>query len=355
MRTACRGAAEALFVPSAVLADKVSHVLENSGVLFGRREGLLTVSSTEMLDAAASALRNLSASEKRAIRVGSADLAGLMRAPNLERYLALRETAWFDRALREDGFTSWFQPIVDLSTGLVFAHECLIRYERDGHFRNGADIVAAAMARREIHAFDAHARQLAIREGGLQHEPGTYLFVNFFPSSIYDPEYCLRSTMAALRRTSIRPSEVVFEVVESEQVEDAGHLRRICDFYRREGFGFALDDVGTGSSSMNMMAELRPDFIKLDKSLVRAAEEPMKGSIIRKFVDLAREFHINVIAEGIESAEMSTRMQSLGIALMQGWHFGRPAPQMRCNTGAALAMLMQHLDGHLEAEILQTR
>src|SRR5579884_2738377 len=179
MRTVCQGRGEALgalYVTSELLAEKVHGMLDRARIEFVRRAGLFGFASADTLDAAAAALISLSFPERRAIRVGAADLAGLINAPTLEKYLALRETAWFDRALRQNAFTSWFQPLVDLSTGLVFAHECLIRLDC-GECHHGGEIVAAAFARKQIHAFDAHARQLAIREGSLQHEPGTYLFV----------------------------------------------------------------------------------------------------------------------------------------------------------------------------------
>lgn len=248
---------------------------------------------------------------------------------------AAGDTAWFERALQEDAFTCWFQPLFDLSTGVVFAHECLIRLDRGPQFRSGREIVDAAVARGQLRAFDAHARELAIREGSRQHEPGAYLFVNFFPSAIDDPDACVRSAVAALGRTSLRPLEIIFEAL---QADDAGHLRRICDFLRREGFGVALDVF----PSIDLMDSLRPDFMKLDASQLSAA-----------LVEQARDLRINVIAKNVESAEDAARVQSLGIYLMQGWHFGPPAPRMRANTGAALAKLMEQLGGTLQSETLQ--
>jgi len=265
-------------------------------------------------------------------------------------YPGLKENDWFDRALRDNLFTSWFQPVIDLSSGVVFAHECLIRLEGN-ELKSGADIVNAAFARGQIHEFDSWARQLAIREGALRHEAGTYLFINFFPSSIYEPEYCLRGAVEALARTSLRASDVIFEVVDSENIRDLEHLRAISEFCRREGFGFALDNAG-GRASMRLMSELSPglDFVKIDRGLVRQAGMRAHAAIIRDFVELAAELHIAVIAEGVETAEMAALLQALGIYLMQGWHFGPPSPHMRSNTGAALARLMDQLGGRLEAE-----
>ena len=260
---------------------------------------------------------------------------------------------WFDRALREDAFTCWFQPIVDLSSAVVFAHECLIRLD-DGDLRTGKEIIQAALVCGSIHSFDAYARQLAIREGRLQHEPGTYLFVNCFPASVHDPECCLRSTVEAVQRTSLRPSDIVFEMVDADSAPDYDRLRRLCDFYRREGFGVALDDVMGGAESLNRVADLGPHFIKLDKILIQRADAPAVVEMIREILDVARDYHIAVIAKDVEAPETAAALLATGISLMQGRHFGRPSPQMRANTGAALLRLMEHLEGHLEAEMPQS-
>jgi len=66
---------------------------------------------------------------------------------------------------------------------------------------------------------------------------------------------------------------------------------------------------------------------------------------------LARAHHVAVIAKDIETPDIAAALLASGVSLMQGRHFGRPAPHMRANTGAALARLMEHLGGHLEAEL----
>ena len=73
----------------------------------------------------------------------------------------------------------------------------------------------------------------------------------------------MASTLQAMENTHLRPSDIVFEVVECERLSDPKHLSRIVDFYREKGFAVALDDVGTGSNSLQMMSEIQPDFIKL--------------------------------------------------------------------------------------------
>ena len=102
-------------------------------------------------------------------------------------------------------------------------------------------------------------------------------------------------------------------------------MQRICDYYRSEGLRFALDDVGMGSSSLRMICDLRPDFIKLDKCLISHIEQPLYAASIRKLVELAEQFGIGVIGEGVEIIHTMENLWLLGVKSMQGYFFGRPA------------------------------
>ena len=92
------------------------------------------------------------------------------------------------------------------------------------------------------------------------------VFINFIPTSIYDPKFCLKSTEKWAKQLEFDPSQIVFEVVETEKVSDQNHLKKILEYYREKGFQIALDDVGEGYSSLNMLIELEPDIIKVDRT-----------------------------------------------------------------------------------------
>ena len=148
------------------------------------------------------------------------------------------------------------------------------------------------------------------------------------PSSIYDPAFCMASALEEMAKTALQPQDVVFEVVESDQVTDVKHLQKICEYYRKQGFGFALDDVGTGTSSLQMICDLKPDFIKLDKSFISRVSEPMFHGVVEKLAEFAGQFGLRVIAEGVEQEEQAKTLLAMNIDLMQGWYFGKPAAQM---------------------------
>ncbi len=326
-----------LLAATPAMADLLAGVLAEHHVVCERRGTLFALLSTGPARGKANArvvelLRQVfSEPERRAVSVFCGNGEGFPAPRLLDEWWRVFETAWFEKALTEDLFETWFQPIVDTSTHEVFAHECLIRLQRGRRF-SGAEIVDAAIARNEVHRFDAYARSLALRSAARQtalaKPRDSVYFVNFMPSAIYNPDLCLQSTLQTLHECGMRPGNFVFEVVESELVSDTVHLRRICDYYRNHGFGFALDDVGTGATSLQLVRDLAPDFVKLDKTLVRNVERPLCAATIRKVVEICDRADVTVIAPGVERAETLENLWLLGVECMQGYLLGHPRPNI---------------------------
>ncbi len=333
----CADTTVVLYAATPILRQIVDTLLRDLGVQFAFDNDLFRIDADQ--ETALEGLRNrLSEAERGDIRVSRERGAALLGAVPLDVYARGQASAWFDEALRNDTFTMFFQPIVDTRTATSFAHECLIGLFADRSY-NGGEIIDAAFARGSIHVFDAYARRLSIRKAAPHFIPGNKVFVNFMPSSIYDPAFCMASTLEEMSRTVLTPADIVFEVVESDHVRDVKHLQKICDYYRKEGFGFALDDVGTGSSSLQMVCDLKPNYIKLDKSLISKIHEPMYRSMLEKMVEFASGSGIEVIGEGVETAETVEMLQSVGVHLMQGWHFGKPSAQMASHMSSDLIQL----------------
>jgi len=228
-------------------------------------------------------------------------------------------------ALRDPtSMRSHYQPIVDLATGEVVAFEALLRLtDASGPIPPG-ELFGASAVGGWAQALDQVARRTAIvgASGWLGERS---LFVNFVPSSIYDPRICLRTTEAAARDAGVALDQLVFEVVETERIHDMSHLRGILDRYHELGARVALDDLGTGFASIDVARELQPDVMKLDGEVVRSS-----SAEARRFVDeavaLADELGAIVLAEGVEEAEHADAAAAAGVTLGQGWFFGRPAP-----------------------------
>lgn len=256
-----------------------------------------------------------------------ADIAAMQP---LSMLVAKIQGDWLLETLREDRLTSHFQPIVSCrAPGEVFAYECLLRgLTGDGGFVAPGTMYEAARASDLLFQLDRAARLTAIRtaiEHGLD-TSGTSLFINFNPTSIYDPSFCLRTTIAAIEAAAFRRDQIVFEVVESDQIDDVKFLLRIMDFYRGAGFRVALDDLGSGYGSLNLLSQLKPDFVKLDMRLIRDVDrDPYKAEITRKLLEMARDLGIATVVERIETRGEWEWARDHGADYAQGYLFARPA------------------------------
>jgi len=232
---------------------------------------------------------------------------------------------WFTQLLDDRLLYMHFQPIVSLHAPEVFAHEALVRARHEGRELSGFEIVTTATARGLLVPLDARARVTAIEQfatSGLTSK----VFINFQPSAIYNPRYCLRTTFAALERTALRPQDVVFEVVESEDVADTEHLRRVIQAYRAQGLGVAMDDFGAGYSTPERLLQLHPDYVKLDKTLTaHVATDSAAQRTLSVIVRMAHDEGCRVIAEGIETVAQDDVLRDLGVEFGQGYLYARPA------------------------------
>lgn len=231
----------------------------------------------------------------------------------------------------EKKFMSYMQPIVDHSENIV-AYEFLLRSNETGVPFQPYNLFETARTT-GLHSFlDRAARISAIETSAMWLPKGVKRFVNFLPSSIYNPDFCLSHTFNAIERLSLEPTDFVFEVVETERVEDVGHLQSIFQVYRQNGMSVAIDDVGAGYSTLEQMIRLKPDYVKIDRSLIDRCDENMaQQQQLSTITDIAHSFGAKVLAEGIERREEFEFCREMGIELAQGYLFGKPADRPPLN------------------------
>lgn len=254
-------------------------------------------------------------------------LRDFRRVTSLQQFVTLSQSGWLLEMMSEERLTSYFQPIVQAKdTAQVFAQEALLRgIDREGGLVFPDKMLSLAVDADLLFQLDSAARQSAIRQA-VHHGIQDHLFINFIPTVIYDPVSCLRSTIKAIDAAGIPHEHVVFEVVESQQTQDVSHLKNILSFYQEAGFRVALDDLGSGYSSLNLIHQLRPDFIKLDMELTRNVhQDPYKALIAEKLLEIAQGLNIPAIAEGIECVEELSWVRDHGATFVQGYLIGRPA------------------------------
>lgn len=251
----------------------------------------------------------------------------LMHAELLTELFDRTDAEWVRTVFEQDRIFSVFHPIVSATDCSLFAYEGLIR-ARSSH---SVDVIGAGQliyAARKLnlqHEFDRRARISAIRGAARLGLHGTRLFVNFMPNTIYDPEVCLRSTVEEAEKTGFGMSNIVFEVVETEQISSLDRLKQIVAFLKDHGAGVALDDLSSGYASLQFLADLVPDYVKIDRDLVTmAAASGSARHTLESIVTLARKLDVAVIAEGVETDGQLTVCLEAGVDYMQGFLFALP-------------------------------
>lgn len=345
---ACRSGAPSPATGALHLSSGNSHtfaLLRRTAIGLGGGEvsedGLLVVEAGAVAAFLAAAGRVLTPPESAEVRAffasGGASVADAIAAQTLATLSARVEHARVLGLLdAEAAFYSRYQPIVDLGTGATVAHEALLRAELDGEEVQPAQLFAAAEAANLLHVLDRIGRETAIR-GAAGWLGDTTLFVNFVPTSIYRPEVCLKTTERVIEESGVAREHVVFEVTESQRVRETDHLLSILAHYRRNGYRVALDDVGAGYSSLQLLAALEPDVVKIDRELVQGLPTASAIAVVRAIVTMSHDLGALVVGEGIETADQAEAAGELGVDLGQGWHFGRPqrrAPAVRVLSAA---------------------
>lgn len=237
-------------------------------------------------------------------------------ARSVEQRERVRRTAALRGVLHEGAVYVDFHPIVLAETGEIFGYEALAR----GVPRNLRspevmfEVAAEADLVWELSRL-CRARALAGAKDLLRGDQ--LLFVNVDPHDFADPGFGVLD--------SIDPRRIVLEITERTAIKDYPKFRERLRAFRERGFRFAVDDAGSGYAGLGSIANLEPDFIKLDISLINSIDTNfIKQNLVETMVGFAREQGAMVIAEGIERAEELETVKRIGVPLVQGFLLHRP-------------------------------
>lgn len=214
-----------------------------------------------------------------------------------------------------------FQPIVDIKKQCVIAYEALVR----GPEGQGAGWVFERINDDNRYYFDQACRVKAI-ETATRLRCETLLSINILPNAVYNPDTCIQATIEAADLYGFDLTKIIFEVTEGEQIPDKAHLQDIFQSYSKRGFYTAIDDFGSGFATMDWLTDLRPDFLKLDMTLIRDIDKkPGQQHEVQQALAQCLLQGTHVLAEGVESKAELDYLAGLGIRYFQGYYFARPA------------------------------
>jgi EAL domain-containing protein (putative c-di-GMP-specific phosphodiesterase class I) len=245
---------------------------------------------------------------------------GIREAANASRSLEQRErsrrVADLRTSLRDRMVYVDYHPIVVASTREIFGYEALAR----GQMRTlrSPEVMFDVAAEADlIWELSRLCRARALEGMNTLLAPGQLLFLNVDPHDFTDPAFTEQEVTD--------PSRVVIEITERTAIKDYPKFRERLKAFRSMGYRFAVDDAGSGYAGLGSIANLEPDFIKLDISLINAIDTNfIKQNLVQTMVRFADDHNAMVIAEGVERAEEFKTVQELGVHLVQGFFLHRP-------------------------------
>ncbi|MEU8127510.1 bifunctional diguanylate cyclase/phosphodiesterase [Micromonospora sp. NPDC049049] len=301
---------------------------------------------------------------------GTADLTELLRRADIAMYQAkegggnvaaydgARDAASTDQLallaeLREaltvdDQLVLALQPAVDLATGAPTGVEALIRWQHPRRgWLNPSDFIRPVENSEQLGAFTRYVlnKALSVAAGWARDGLDVPISVNLSARSLLDPR--LPAEIAeALRRHQVPPHRLVLEITETVVMSELEVIDEVLATLRSMGVQLAVDDFGTGFSSLTFLTRIAVDELKVDRSFViRMADSPEAAAIVRTTVGLAHELGLRVVAEGVETAEQRMALAELGCTSAQGYHFFKPMPADKI--GAVLGSLRDSAESNV--------
>lgn len=217
-----------------------------------------------------------------------------------------------------------YQPVIDLITGEVSHFEALLRLlDEDGNPCSTGELVKTCEVFGLIGRLD-RAVLRACLENMARLPEGTVVAINISGKSIGDPEL-LQFFESEIKRLGINTSRIILELTETAAFYNLGEVRHFVQRIKSLGCRFALDDFGVGFSSFYYIKELDFDFLKLDGSFItKLLDNPQDQVFVRAMVEISKVFGLSVIAEWVEDRATADMLRDFGVALGQGYYFGKP-------------------------------
>lgn len=236
-----------------------------------------------------------------------------------------------DRELRQalagDQLALVYQPVVDLGSGRIEGFEALLRWSHPSRGLVGPDqFIPIAEETGLIVPIGHWVLREACRQAvsGFVHDGRELMVsVNLSPLQLADPAL-VGAVRSVLDETGMAAHRLMLEITETAVMRETSATLGVMRELRALGIRLALDDFGTGYSSLSHLTTFPLDALKIDRSFVARVTHPREGALVETVIRLARALRLDVVAEGIETADQERRLSALGCRFAQGFRFSRP-------------------------------
>lgn len=234
------------------------------------------------------------------------------------------------KAISEDRFLPWFQPILGIKDG-VQHYEALARLrDEEGNILSPAIFIDTAERFGLIGTIDNIIAEKTMRLQAEMGRNGKYLTfgMNLSGNDFGDEEFLSR-LQSKILETKADPNHLIFEITETAAVHEMEKAKRFIKALKSMGCRFSLDDFGVGFTSFTYLKELDVDYIKIDGSFIRRLHENYNDQLfVKAIVDVARGMGIKTVAEFVESEETLQLLKEYGVDYAQGYLIGKPGPEL---------------------------
>jgi diguanylate cyclase (GGDEF)-like protein len=325
-----------------LLRDSTPHVVSRlaDGILEAFRDPVIVDGATNVVNVSIGAVADVE---------GVVDAVELLRRGDLAMYSAKRaggsRVAFYQdglshqavrrstleqqlyQALERDELIPAFQPVVSMRTGQIVGAEALARWRQPaGEILLPAEFILLAEETGQIRQLDRRITECAV-VACLEplHDRSREFHLAFNASAkTVDTEYVDFIT-ELITRHALPPERLTIELTESAMVQESGRLRRVLSELRSLGVKVAIDDFGSGYSSLAYLQNLPADVVKLDRAFIeRVGGGEGEAVVARWAIHLVSELGMQVIAEGVETSEQEETLLSLGYDWVQGFRYGVP-------------------------------
>lgn len=230
-----------------------------------------------------------------------------------------------DDIIERKRIRSVFQPIVSLRDGDILGFEALSRIIGDSAIENIEVLFEQAVLQGRIWELEKLCRAKSLSTLFETRSYKKKLFLNVNPLVMHDTKFRQGFTKEHLDTYHVSSEQVIIEITENSSVEESEAFQATVVHYKEQGYEIALDDVGSCYSGLNLICDIKPHFLKLDRKLVQNIHnDGMKRALIKSLVGLTDSLGMFLIAEGIEAEEELDALIEMGVHYGQGFLLGRP-------------------------------
>ncbi len=238
----------------------------------------------------------------------------------------IRYKETLQQIILDENIRTVYQPMIYSDSGEIFSYEALSRGPEGTEFFNPLFLFEIAKDSELLFELDNVCRKKAV-DNAMQLAPHLKLFINALPTTIHESSFRTHYLKEFLERYNLKPHNVVFEITESLAIQNYESFMEDIRSYTNEGYQIALDDTGTGYSSFETILKIKPHYIKIDISMIRNVDtDPLKQTMIRALINIAKSINAQSIAEGIETVSEYGKLRELGVDICQGYLFAKPGP-----------------------------